>query len=93
MVVGSTHDVWRGRRRCRQRGSAGWAVKADRRCTISSPVRCSPAAAPWHVEVLIISRVLLGLARRRELPTLPLYLSRIAPEKIRGGMISMYQLI
>ena len=50
------------------------------------------AAAP-NVEVLIISRVLLGLAVGVASYTAPLYLSEIAPEKIRGSMISMYQLI
>ena len=52
---------------------------------------CS-AAAP-NVEVLIISRVLLGLAVGVASYTAPLYLSEIAPEKIRGSMISMYQLM
>ncbi|MDU4359929.1 MAG: sugar porter family MFS transporter [Enterobacter hormaechei] len=50
------------------------------------------AAAP-NVEVLIISRVLLGLAVGVASYTAPLYLSEIAPEKIRGSMISMYQLM
>ncbi|KEP73129.1 D-galactose transporter GalP, partial [Microbacterium sp. SUBG005] len=49
-------------------------------------------AAP-NVEVLIISRVLLGLAVGVASYTAPLYLSEIAPEKIRGSMISMYQLM
>ncbi|MBA1935809.1 sugar porter family MFS transporter, partial [Escherichia coli] len=50
------------------------------------------AAAP-NVEVLILSRVLLGLAVGVASYTAPLYLSEIAPEKIRGSMISMYQLM
>lgn len=52
---------------------------------------CS-AFAP-NVDVLIISRVLLGLAVGVASYTAPLYLSEIAPEKIRGSMISMYQLM
>ncbi|WP_396349767.1 sugar porter family MFS transporter [Atlantibacter subterraneus] len=52
---------------------------------------CS-AAAP-NVEILIVSRVLLGLAVGIASYTAPLYLSEIAPEKIRGSMISMYQLM
>lgn len=52
---------------------------------------CS-ALAP-DVEVLIISRVLLGLAVGIASYTAPIYLSEIAPEKIRGSMISMYQLM
>lgn len=50
------------------------------------------AAAP-NVEILLISRVLLGLAVGVASYTAPLYLSEIAPEKIRGSMISMYQLM
>ena len=50
------------------------------------------AAAP-NVEVLLLSRVLLGLAVGVASYTAPLYLSEIAPEKIRGSMISMYQLM
>lgn len=52
---------------------------------------CS-AVAP-NVEVLIISRIILGLAVGIASYTAPLYLSEIAPEKIRGSMISMYQLM
>ena len=52
---------------------------------------CS-AFAP-NTEILILSRVLLGLAVGVASYTAPLYLSEIAPEKIRGSMISMYQLM
>ena len=52
---------------------------------------CS-AFAP-NVEVLIVSRILLGLAVGIASYTAPIYLSEIAPEKIRGSMISMYQLM
>ncbi|HKM97360.1 MAG TPA: sugar porter family MFS transporter [Buttiauxella sp.] len=52
---------------------------------------CS-AFAP-NTEILIVSRVLLGLAVGVASYTAPLYLSEIAPEKIRGSMISMYQLM
>lgn len=50
------------------------------------------AFAP-SVDVLIISRILLGLAVGVASYTAPLYLSEIAPERIRGSMISMYQLM
>ena len=50
------------------------------------------ALAP-NVDVLIIARVLLGLAVGIASYTAPIYLSEIAPEKIRGSMISMYQLM
>lgn len=46
-----------------------------------------------NVEVLIVSRILLGLAVGIASYTAPIYLSEIAPEKIRGSMISMYQLM
>ncbi|MEQ5074481.1 sugar porter family MFS transporter [Providencia alcalifaciens] len=42
---------------------------------------------------LIFSRVILGLAIGISSFTTPAYLSEIAPKKIRGGMISMYQLM
>ncbi|MCW2255581.1 SP family galactose:H+ symporter-like MFS transporter [Providencia alcalifaciens] len=46
-----------------------------------------------NAEVLICSRVVLGLAIGISSFTTPAYLSEIAPKKIRGGMISMYQLM
>jgi len=46
-----------------------------------------------NTDVLIVARVLLGLAVGVASYTAPLYLSEIAPEKIRGSMISMYQLM
>ncbi|MEA9391710.1 sugar porter family MFS transporter [Acerihabitans sp. TG2] len=52
---------------------------------------CS-AFAP-NVEFLVLARVILGLAVGIASFTAPLYLSEIAPEKIRGSMISMYQLM
>ncbi|MGG5414948.1 sugar porter family MFS transporter [Edwardsiella tarda] len=50
------------------------------------------AFAP-NVEILILSRILLGLAVGIASYTAPIYLSEIAPERIRGSMISMYQLM
>ncbi|NIF21194.1 sugar porter family MFS transporter [Candidatus Pantoea multigeneris] len=50
----------------------------------------SMAANP---EMLITARVLLGLAVGIASYTAPLYLSEIAPENIRGSMISLYQLM
>lgn len=44
-------------------------------------------------EMLIVARVLLGLAVGIASYTAPLYLSEIAPENIRGSMISLYQLM
>ncbi len=50
------------------------------------------AGAP-NPEMLIAARVVLGLAVGVASYTAPLYLSEIAPEKIRGSMISLYQLM
>lgn len=44
-------------------------------------------------EMLISARILLGVAVGISSYTAPLYLSEIAPEKIRGSMISLYQLM
>ncbi|MXP67724.1 sugar porter family MFS transporter [Pantoea sp. Aalb] len=44
-------------------------------------------------EMLIIARLILGLAVGIASYTAPLYLSEIAPEKNRGSMISLYQLM
>ncbi|BCG08012.1 sugar porter family MFS transporter [Buttiauxella agrestis] len=46
-----------------------------------------------NVEILTISRFILGLAVGVASFTAPLYLSEIAPERIRGSMISLYQLM
>ncbi|RCL00246.1 MAG: galactose:H+ symporter [Candidatus Tokpelaia sp. JSC188] len=46
-----------------------------------------------NVEILIAARILLGIAVGIASYATPLYLSEIAPEKIRGSMISLYQLL
>jgi SP family galactose:H+ symporter-like MFS transporter len=51
---------------------------------------CSLAADP---HVLIISRFFLGIAIGVASFTAPLYLSEISPQRVRGSMISMYQLM
>ena len=47
----------------------------------------------WSPETLIAARVILGLAIGVASFTAPLYLAEVAPENIRGSMISMYQLM
>ncbi|WP_058969099.1 sugar porter family MFS transporter [Type-D symbiont of Plautia stali] len=51
------------------------------------------SAMATNPEMLIAARVVLGLAVGVASYTAPLYLSEIAPEKIRGSMISLYQLM
>jgi SP family galactose:H+ symporter-like MFS transporter len=50
-------------------------------------------ALAWGPVPLILARVLLGLAVGIASFTAPLYLSEIAPGKVRGSMISLYQLM
>ncbi|PHI28214.1 Galactose transporter [Budvicia aquatica] len=50
-------------------------------------------AFAYSLEILVISRWLLGIAVGVASFTAPLYLSEIAPERIRGSMISLYQLM
>jgi SP family galactose:H+ symporter-like MFS transporter len=49
--------------------------------------------AAWAPEVLIVGRLVLGVAIGIASFTAPLYLAEIAPERIRGAMISLYQLM
>lgn len=49
--------------------------------------------AAWNPEVLIVGRFILGVAIGVASFTAPLYLAEIAPESIRGAMISLYQLM
>ena len=51
------------------------------------------SAFAHNVEVLLLSRVLLGVAVGIASYTAPLYLSEMASENVRGKMISMYQLM
>ncbi|MBB3226501.1 SP family galactose:H+ symporter-like MFS transporter [Luteibacter sp. Sphag1AF] len=50
-------------------------------------------AAAWSPESLIVARFVLGLAIGVATFTAPLYLAEVAPEHIRGAMISVYQLM
>jgi SP family galactose:H+ symporter-like MFS transporter len=47
----------------------------------------------WSPETLIAARVVLGVAIGLASFTAPLYLAEVAPEYIRGAMISTYQLM
>jgi MFS transporter, SP family, galactose:H+ symporter len=51
------------------------------------------SAAAWSPETLIAARLILGLAIGVATFTAPLYLAEVAPEKTRGAMISLYQLM
>jgi MFS transporter, sugar porter (SP) family len=47
----------------------------------------------WSPETLVAARLILGLAIGIATFTAPLYLAEVAPEYIRGAMISLYQLM
>ncbi len=57
---------------------------------VASSLLCAFA---WSVTVLLIARVILGVAIGLATFTAPLYISEIADEKRRGSMISTYQLM
>ena len=57
---------------------------------VAGSVLCGVA---WSPGVLIAGRFVLGLAIGIASFTAPLYLAEIAPESIRGAMISLYQLM
>jgi MFS transporter, SP family, galactose:H+ symporter len=50
-------------------------------------------AVAWSAPILIVARFVLGLAIGVATFTAPLYLAEVAPERIRGAMISTYQLM
>ncbi|HEY7964504.1 MAG TPA: sugar porter family MFS transporter [Steroidobacteraceae bacterium] len=47
----------------------------------------------WSPETLVMARIVLGLAIGIASFTAPLYLAEVAPEYIRGAMVSLYQLM
>ncbi|WP_317627713.1 sugar porter family MFS transporter [Halotalea alkalilenta] len=51
------------------------------------------AVVAWNPSILVVARILLGLAVGVASFTAPLYLSEVAPERIRGTTISFYQLM
>ncbi|AND70223.1 D-galactose transporter [Dyella thiooxydans] len=57
---------------------------------VAGSILCGMA---WNPEVLIVGRFILGVAIGLASFTAPLYLAEIAPEQIRGAMISLYQLM
>jgi SP family galactose:H+ symporter-like MFS transporter len=57
---------------------------------IAGSLFCSLA---WNANVLIVARFFLGIAIGVASFTAPLYLSEISPQRVRGSMISMYQLM
>jgi SP family galactose:H+ symporter-like MFS transporter len=57
---------------------------------IAGSLFCAVARSP---EMLIVARFILGIAIGVATFTAPLYLAEVAPEKVRGAMISTYQLM
>ncbi|RCS28610.1 sugar porter family MFS transporter [Rhodanobacter denitrificans] len=51
------------------------------------------SGAAWSPDTLVAARLILGLAIGVATFTAPLYLAEVAPEYIRGAMISLYQLM
>jgi SP family galactose:H+ symporter-like MFS transporter len=49
--------------------------------------------AAWSVSILLAGRLILGVSIGILSFTAPLYLAEIAPENIRGSMVSLYQLM
>lgn len=84
-AIGAIGSGWMsarlGRKKCLMAGAILFVIGS-----LSSAFAVSP-------EMLIFARVVLGLAVGIASYTAPLYLSEIAPEKIRGSMISLYQLM
>jgi len=57
---------------------------------VAGSLLCAVSASP---ATLIVARVVLGLAIGIASFTAPLYLAEVAPEYIRGAMVSLYQLM
>jgi SP family galactose:H+ symporter-like MFS transporter len=57
---------------------------------VAASVLCGVA---WSVPVLLIGRLILGISIGMLSFTAPIYLAEIAPENIRGSMVSFYQLM
>lgn len=66
------------------------AILASGAVFVIGALACALApTAPW----LIGARLLLGIAVGMASFTAPLYLAEIAPQSVRGGLVSMYQLL
>ncbi|WP_462319920.1 sugar porter family MFS transporter [Halochromatium sp.] len=78
---------------------AGWVARAlGRKNTILIAALAFAActlvgATAQSYEILLASRLLLGLAVGTAAFVVPLYLSEISPTHMRGGIIAMYQLM
>lgn len=57
---------------------------------VAASVLCGLA---WSVEALLAGRLILGVSIGVLSFTAPLYLAEIAPERIRGAMVALYQLM
>ena len=51
------------------------------------------SALSVSIDMLIIMRLILGIALGLASFTAPVYLSEVAPKKVRGGLIALYQLM
>ena len=84
-AIGALSAAWMSAKLGRKRSLILGAV-----LFVGGSVLCGAA---WAPEVLIVGRLVLGVAIGIASFTAPLYLAEIAPERIRGAMISLYQLM
>lgn len=84
-AIGALSAAWMSAKLGRKRSLILGAV-----LFVAGSVLCGMA---WAPEVLIVGRLVLGIAIGIASFTAPLYLAEIAPERIRGAMISLYQLM
>ena len=84
-AIGSLIGAWLSHRLGRKRSLVLGAV-----LFVGGSVLCGMA---WSPQVLIVGRAVLGVAIGIASFTAPLYLAEIAQDRIRGAMISLYQLM
>ena len=84
-AIGSLSAAWLSRHLGRKRTLVIGAI-----LFVLGSLLCGEA---WNIQILLIGRIVLGLAIGISSFTAPLYLAEIAPESIRGAMISIYQLM
>ncbi len=67
-----------------------WSLSAGSLIFVLASIWCAVSPSPLHVQ---IARLVLGFSIGVLSFTAPMYLAEIAPERIRGAMVSLYQLM